>query len=119
MALELVALHAAQTDLAGDRLQRVSITTRSGRKHPMWTARQAADQSAGAGHPSQERHDAVSSGQRGVEVEGGDRAEGHTNDSASIVQNPGQLFDTTSGSSTSMPSTTEPNTANAIANRWS
>ena len=119
MALEIVPIHAAQTDLARNRPQRVSITPRSGGKHPMGTARQASDQSAGAGNPSQEWYDAVSSGQRGVEVERGDRAEGHPNDSASIVQNPGQLFDTTSGSSTSMPSTTEPNTANAIASRWS
>ena len=114
--LEVVALHAAQTDLAGDLPER----SRSRRIAAGITDRddaQASDQSAGSGHPSEERHDGVSSGQRGVEVECGDRAERHTNVSASIVQNPGQLFDTTSGSSTSMPSTTEPNTANAIASR--
>ena len=38
---------------------------------------------------------------------------------SSTSQKAGQLFDTTSGSATSMPSTTSPSRPNAIARRWS
>ena len=49
-----------------------------------------------ARHAPQERHDAVGSGERAVEVEGGDDGWRHAASPSSMLQNAGQLFDTTS-----------------------
>ena len=88
------------------------------------TSGQTGDDRPRAGHLAQERHDAVAVGDRAVEVERGDprHARAHARRAgidSSTSQNAGQLFDTTSGSATSMPSTTRPSRPNAIASRWS
>ena len=94
-----------------------------GAPRPTATARVPAD-------PPQERHDAVAGRDRAVDVERGDDGRGSGAGTAAhgvmgarrpsrTVQNPGQLFDTTSGSTTTMPATAVPSTPNAIARRWS
>ena len=76
------------------------------------------------GHAPQERHDAVPRRHRAVDVERRHDGSPGRHDALPTIssrtdQKSGQLFDTTSGSVTSIPSTDAPSTPKAIARRWS
>ena len=102
----------------GEHLERVPVTADERPRHVDRMGGDAGDEPRRAGYLPEERHHAITSGERSVEIERGDaRHVRRAGIESSASQNPGQLFETTAGVDTSMPSTTSPSSPNAIANR--